>query len=63
MADWISVKDRSPQEDVDVLVWNGVAHKIAAYTTNPRKRWYGYNGNEILVEYWMQLPEPPKEET
>ena len=60
-AGWISVKDRLPEEDVDVLVSNGLGIEVAAYTTNPRKRWYGMSGNTVYAQYWMPLPEPPKE--
>lgn len=58
---WISVKDRLPEEDTDVLVANGVGIEIAAYTTNPVKQWYGMHGQDVYVKYWMPLPEPPKE--
>lgn len=53
---WISVKDRLPEEDTDVLVWNRLGIEIAAYTTNPVKRWYSYNGQEVIAIYWMPLP-------
>lgn len=58
---WVSVKDRMPEEDTDVLVWNGWGMEIAAYTTNPVKRWYLYTGQEVFAEYWMPLPELPEE--
>lgn len=59
---WVSVKDRIPEEDTDVLAWNELGIEIAAYTTNPVKRWYSYTGNDVFVKYWMPLPEPPEEE-
>ena len=59
---WISVKARLPEEDVDVLAYNGVVPFIAAYTTNPSKRWYTISGREIYPTHWMLLPEPPKKE-
>jgi len=59
---WVSVDDVLPEEDTDVMVWNGCGMEIAAYTTNPAKRWYTYTGQKVFVEYWMPLPEPPKEE-
>lgn len=58
---WVSVKDRMPEEDTDVLVWNNLGIEIAAYTTNPVKRWYSYTGQEVFAKYWMPLPEPPEE--
>ena len=63
VSDWVSVKDRLPEEDADVLVWNELGIEIAAYTTNPVKRWYSYTGQEVFVKYWMILPKPPKEDT
>lgn len=62
MPEWISVKDRMPEEDVYVLAHNGVAPFIAAYTTNPSKRWYAISGFTICPTHWMPLPESPKEE-
>lgn len=62
VSGWVSVKDRVPEEDADVLVWNELGIEIAAYTTNPVKRWYSYTGQEVFAKYWMQLPEPPKED-
>ena len=58
---WISVKERLPEEDEDVLAYNGAYMFIAAYTTNPTKYWYTISGDRILTTHWMPLPEPPKE--
>ena len=59
---WVNVKDELPEEDVDVLVANGLGVEIGAYTTNPIKRWYGMSGQIVNVNYWMPLSEPPKTE-
>lgn len=60
---WISVKERLPEEDKDVLAYNGAYMFIAAYTTNPTKYWYTITGSATLaITHWMPLPEPPKEE-
>jgi len=59
---WISVKDRLPEEDVDVIAYNCNYQQIAAYTTNPTKYWYTISGSTISPTHWMPLPEPPKEE-
>ena len=53
---WISVNDRLPEEDVDVLVYNGNYQQIAAYTTNPTKYWYTISGSTISPTNWMPLP-------
>ncbi|MBR5874526.1 MAG: DUF551 domain-containing protein [Oscillospiraceae bacterium] len=64
MAEWISVKDRLPEDDADYLVW------VADACTVERAMYYG-DGEWLtedlenltrLVTHWMPLPEPPKEE-
>ena len=60
---WISVKDRLPEEDKEVLAYNGAYMIIAAYATNPTKYWYTITGSVTrTITHWMPLPEPPKEE-
>jgi hypothetical protein len=66
MTEWISIKDRLPENDP----W-----KVYAVLTNEREyhkhqiAWFEYSskkfklekGNIVLrVKYWMSLPEPPK---
>ena len=60
---WISVEERLPEEDKDVLAYNGAYMIIAAYATNPTKYWYTITGSVTrTITHWMPLPEPPKEE-
>lgn len=63
--DWISVKDRLPEENVDVLMYDryyGVAigvlrdGKYCAYDD------CGFNNLIINAEYWLPFPEPPEED-
>ena len=63
MNEWISVNEKLPLEYINVLVWDG----CAMFTAH---REYGLSGNEFIddglkelvhVEWWMSLPEPPKE--
>ena len=49
--EWISVKDRLPEEDEEVLVYWDDGFEIGRYVG-------GEVGENI---YWMPLPEPPKE--
>lgn len=70
MSQWISVKDRLPEADYDCLVWYscdtafgeskswGIAHCS-------RCDWYTkhLHGDNIVVMYWIPLPEPPKGES
>lgn len=62
VQEWISVKDRMPEEDNRVLVWLGV--KLYDYTRIDTDRLH--NGRWIRwgkdVTHWMPLPNPPKEE-
>ena len=58
---WISVKDRSPEEEGLYLVAVVNDHERRYSKT----AWYHGHGNWFLhqkVTHWMLLPEPPKEE-
>ena len=59
MAEWISVKDRLPEEAVDVLVFDNNGKITMDF--------YYINGFYNETEYskathWMPLPKPPKGE-
>jgi hypothetical protein len=69
---WISVEDRLPENDVDVLCWyeyfrygnynrmyqtHGTGYRINGYWGGEVAR-----GTKCKVIAWMPLPEPPKEE-
>lgn len=70
MSEWISVNDRMPPRDTDVLVfiWGGCS--VGRFDKRPvtlEDRWefedYNLYGEEMnAVTHWMPLPEPPKEE-
>ena len=57
---WISVKDRLPKTDCDVLVYhvgNGIGSWIEiarCFGDQHARQWVG------SVTHWMPLPEPPK---
>lgn len=63
---WISVKDRLPEHDGEVLAYCGGNIFIA---NCPEDEWVVYCLEEggysetchVQVDYWMPLPEPPKE--
>ena len=72
--EWISVKDRIPNDEIPVLVTYKsfvndelLSDMIAAKS---KGKWYWWDGtplcisDEVLVEitHWMPLPEPPKGE-
>ncbi len=66
--EWISVKDRLPEQLISCLVFienqNFIAHGTlerdftwtACYTGDEIKEWDNNKG----VTHWMPLPEPPK---
>lgn len=66
---WISVKDRLPKSEKEVLVWyrytwgagfTAYRFGISRWYSNI-KRWYeGCLPKDIEVLYWQPLPEPPK---
>jgi hypothetical protein len=64
---WISVKDRLPEEWSDVIVTDGI-NVNAGYFGGTWKEdggveksgFYEYeNGIEGLITHWMPMPEPP----
>ena len=56
--EWISVKDRLPEEKTRVLVF--VTHSSIKIDTDRivGRIWVRWNGH---ITHWMPLPEPPKE--
>jgi hypothetical protein len=61
MAEWISVKDRLPEEGANVLIYNKeYLHKgliETDYYENNRFRYF-----RDTVTHWMPLPSPPNAE-
>ena len=63
MNEWISVKERLPEEGEDVLAYLGEG-KIEVCRLMHNMFW---EASDVLydldaVTHWMALPEPPKEE-
>ena len=67
VQEWISVKDRLPEQNIRVLVW--MQDNEQEYTQIDTDRWsctmeQGYHwirwGNRVT--HWMPLPQPPKGE-
>lgn len=65
---WISVKDRLPENDNNILAFlnDGVETRIAP-CNYANGVWYDCVMNCVVVihyiTHWMPVPEPPKEET
>jgi hypothetical protein len=74
LNNWISVKDRLPEEDIAVLVYGQVLNDPpdvigVRRRYNGDQEWKytwesedGFIYREDDVTHWMPLPEPPKEE-
>jgi len=65
MSEWISVKDRLPEEEGEFLccsniitdeehIWIEICY---FYKSN---EWIHYAGEDAFPTHWMPLPEPPK---
>jgi hypothetical protein len=66
--DWISVKDRLPEVNVDVIVFNKhrqrfMSHFVGMNTewlsNKPCAVWVDDRGAYSDITHWMPLPEPP----
>lgn len=69
MAEWISVKDRLPDEHTTVLFYCGNLQKGFCELDVTKNRvtgwflsWDGTRFSPSEVTHWMPLPEPPKED-
>ena len=58
---WISVKDRLPEQNKDVLVYT-ITHDVRKAHCYGERSWFGHDGIWRCVTHWMPLPEPPKGE-
>ena len=69
MPEWISVKDRLPKSGAYVLVYDALNELVQIMLVDCDENWYDdrmrfYCKNESgEITHWMQLPEPPKEES
>lgn len=61
-ARWISVKDRLPEEGVQVLVWEKHGSAYAAYVNKQVSGvWQIGDTNGAIITHWIPLPEGPEE--
>ena len=67
MSEWISVKDRLPEDASDVLILSKEKESCVGYYRSSDNEWVMYNPccsfhMELHgVTHWMPLPEPPKD--
>ena len=62
---WISVKDRLPEEDCEVIIYDADTKAVSIGCWIGRQFYepYGYNPRPFEnVTWWMLLPEKPKED-
>ncbi len=59
MAEWISVKDRLPEEGSYVLVFVNLGYGYTIGTSLYLNKSFKMDEN---ITHWMPLPEPPKGE-
>jgi len=63
MIKWISVEDKLPEDDRDVLVYYGNNRCGVEWINWVKGKCYGWCGedNIVSVTHWMPLPESPKD--
>lgn len=67
-SEWVSVKDRLPEDITDVLVtgWQGLFIAQLDFFGGDGKAWYKKEGgfighvNSNNITHWMPLPSPPE---
>ena len=69
MSDWISVKDRVPEEGEYVLILEPIDKEILEYQERfnvahwlDGMGWIDWCADDVSPTHWMPLPEPPKPE-
>jgi len=69
MTEWISVKDKLPEEDEMMILFYSTEGGVCSGNYEVEEEVYysldyiGGAGYRKSVTHWMPLPEPPKEES
>lgn len=67
MSEWINVKDRLPEKEIDILICNDESKvQFGIYSKDCYgDKFFTTNFEQFLlpgnVTHWMPLPKPPKE--
>ena len=61
---WISVKDRLPENYIDVIVFDAISRVMFPAAIGSSGEWEipGFRAGAFNFTHWMPLPEPPKGE-
>ena len=68
MSEWISVEDRFPRLELQVIVGNkydvGTDFRVRDFNYNGDEKfgWFKHGQDGWVCTHWMPLPEPPKKE-
>lgn len=60
MAEWISVKERLPEEDIVVILTDHIDVGTGWFNGKEWRTPFA-DIDEYRITHWMPLPEPPKE--
>jgi hypothetical protein len=61
MTEWISIKERLPENDKKVLVWQKYEENILGGERIMFYKYNTWNGAGFgKITHWMEFPEPPK---
>ena len=61
---WISVKDRLPENYIDVIVFDAISRVMFPAAIGSSGEWEipGFRADAFNFTHWMPLPKPPKGE-
>lgn len=64
MSDWISVEDRLPEEDEDVLgyvIGRNVDAPAVVFYWSEEEGWFSNGARDLNVTHWQPLPDAPED--
>jgi hypothetical protein len=64
VSEWVSVKERLPEDSKKILLYHQDGRTLFGLWSNRKEGWYFDSfgpWEKDEVTHWMPLPEPPKE--